>query len=90
MSRHLCDTSSSSTTDTSSSWRPRPDQHIGGGADGGADGRTHAVAVCVCCRKNGTKLRTAFRHVNVEQLYPTVGLHRCAADTGLCQPAARQ
>lgn len=39
--------------------------------------------VCVCCRKNGTKLRTAFRHVNVEQLYPTVGLHRCAADTVL-------
>lgn len=28
------------------------------------------------CSKNGTKLRTAFRNVNVEQLYPTVGLQR--------------
>lgn len=44
--------SSSSSTDrqhdrhtSSSSWRPRPGQHVGGGAD---DVGTHAVAVAVC------------------------------------------
>jgi hypothetical protein len=29
-----------------------------------------------CCRKNGTRLKTAFCSVRPQQMYPTVGLHR--------------
>jgi hypothetical protein len=48
------------------------------------------IVSVVLCRKNGTKLRTAFRHVNVEQLYPTVGLHRWAACEHLGADERRQ
>jgi hypothetical protein len=37
----------------------------------------YACSRCWACRKNGTRLKTAFRNVRPQQMYPTVGLHRC-------------